>query len=489
MLPDAVDLFLSRAKAAPGASAIVTSAASVSYGALERRVRAFAAVFAERPAPKVLIALPQSVDAYACMLASGLAGGFYTPLNMTSPPEKMRRISAQLEPDIVVGAPEIFDRLAVPVARRVDPASLDEARRLEGAGTRHDLAYVLFTSGSTGEPKGVMIPRAALAHYAHWLGTLGIGPGDRVSQHANIAFDLSVFDIYGALCHGAALHPLDVEGDRLMPARFVKRHGITVWSSTPSAIGAMMRARQVTAANLASVRLFSFCGEPLLKEHVDALFAAVPAAAVQNTYGPTEATVSMTELRLDAKSYAGHCAASVALGEPIRGMDLVLAGGPSADEGEIVIVGPQLARGYWRDPEKTAKSFRAVSAENPRLGYFTGDWAWRRGGDLFFRERVDFQVKVRGHRIELDEVAAAIRDCGHAVTCVFKRGESLAAIVEAQAPFDEAALRARLQTKLEPHAIPERIVAVKEIPLTENGKLDRRQAEALMEERIAARHG
>jgi D-alanine--poly(phosphoribitol) ligase subunit 1 len=489
MPSDVVDLFLGRAQAAPDATAIVTSAGSLSYGALERRVRAFAAVFAERPSPKVLLALPQSSDAYACMCAAGLAGGFYTPLNMASPLEKMRRIAAQLEPDLVVGAPQILETLAVRGARLLDPATLDETRRLEGAGTRHDLAYVLFTSGSTGEPKGVMIPRAALAHFTAWLGTLGIGAGDRVAQHANIAFDLSVFDIYGALCHGAALHPLDVEGDRLMPARFVKRHAITVWSSTPSAIGAMMRARQVTADNLASVRLFSFCGEPLLKEHLDALFAAVPTATVQNTYGPTEATVSMTMLRLDAGDYAEHCAASVALGDAVPGMEIVLAGGSTAEEGEIVIVGPQLARGYWRDAQMSTKSFRAVSARDPRLGYFTGDWAWRRGGDLFFRERVDFQVKVRGFRVELEEVAAAIRDCGYPVACVFKRGETLAAIVEADAAFDEAGLRARLQSKLEPHAIPERIVSVDVIGLNENGKLDRRRAAELLEERITRRHG
>ncbi|HEX4294587.1 MAG TPA: AMP-binding protein [Rhizomicrobium sp.] len=485
---DVVDLFLARAVEAPDHPAIVTSTASITYGGLERRVRAFAAALAKRSAPKVLIALPASIDAYACMFAAGLAGGFYTPLNMASPAEKMRRICAQLEPDIVVGHPDMLERLsgAAPGAVSLDPAGLDEEGLLDGAGSRHALAYVLFTSGSTGEPKGVMIPRAALADYAAWLGALGIGRTDHVSQQPNIAFDLSVVDIFGTLCYGATLYPLDVEGDRLMPARFIRRNAITVWNSTPSAVSVMIRARQAKAENLASVRLFNFCGEPLLKEHLDALFAAVPDAIVQNTYGPTEATVSMTALRLDARNYAEHCANSVALGSAIPGMELLLNG--SSDEGEIVIVGPQLAQGYWNDPEKTASAFRAVSGTDPRRGYFTGDWAVRRGGDIYFRERIDFQVKVRGHRIELDEVAAAIRALGYPVVCVFKRGDALAAVVEHDGAFDETALRTALQAKLEPHAIPERIVSAAHLPRNENDKLDRGRAAALMEDRIARRH-
>jgi D-alanine--poly(phosphoribitol) ligase subunit 1 len=478
--PDAVDRFLSCAAARPGHPAVSSRGQALSYAGLEERVRRFAAAFAGVPGPRVLIALPQGADAYAAMLAAGLAGGYYAPVNTQAPLDKLHRIVGELQPDIVVGAPALGARLAeaAPAATVLDPAVLPGLPLFEGGGSRHELAYVIFTSGSTGMPKGVMISRQALAHYVAWLGASDtIRPDDRVSQHPNIAFDLSVMDIYGALCQGASLHPLAGAGERAMPARILEREAITVWVSVPSVISLMMRAGEVTPAMMRSVRLFSFCGEPLLREQLQAIFAARPDVVVQNTYGPTEATCSMTGVRLTAADYAAACGASVALGEAIPGMGLHLVGGAHADEGELVISGPQLAAGYWNDPERTAGMFRPLEIDGvARRAYFTGDWAERRNGHVFFKERIDFQVKVRGYRIELDEVAAALRACGWPVVCVFKLGDGLAAVVERRADLalDEAALRAAMAGHIEQHAVPATIREIDHMPRNENDKIDRR---------------
>lgn len=483
---DAVDRFLIWAARQPEQPAVVVGEETVSYGELEQRARRLAARLTSVPQARVLIALPQSADAYAAILGVGMAGGYHTPLNLAAPIEKLRRIARLLDPDLILASGELGEQLQSETsgAQVLDPTALGSGEGLIGRGRRHHLAYVLFTSGSTGQPKGVMVPRSALDHYVDWLETFGVGPADRVSQHPNLAFDISMTDIFGALSYGGTLHPLVAEGDRLMPARFIRRERITVWNSVPSVVGLMMQARQVTTANLESVRLFNFCGEPLLPEQLQALFAARPDVLVHNTYGPTEATIAVTCAKLTASTYAAASRASLTLGPPLPVTRLTLVGGAHDDEGEVVILGPQLADGYWQDPEKTAAAFRELEIDGaPARGYFTGDWAERHGDDLFFKERLDFQVKVRGYRIELDEVAAAIRACGWPISCVFKRGEALGAVVERspERVFDEAALIDDLTRKIEAHAIPDVIRQIERMPRNDNDKLDRKAAAAWLE--------
>jgi D-alanine--poly(phosphoribitol) ligase subunit 1 len=483
---DVIDSFLASAAARPSHVAISMHGKTLTYAALEARVREFARTFAHHKAAGVLIALPQGANAYAAMLGAGLAGCFYAPLNVDSPWEKQVRIVQLMQPSVIVAEPALAATLAAaaPDAMILSPDSPMEPP-LKGRGTRHEIAYIIFTSGTTGTPKGAVIPRIALDHFIDWVTqSRTITPEDRVPQFSNIAFDVSVTDIYGALCLGATLFPIVGRADRTFPARVVSREKLTVWNSTPSVLSLMSWAGEMTHELLGTLRLINTCGEPLLPAHLSAVFAALPDTTVQNSYGPTETTVTMTELRLNRDNYLPACGTSVAIGETIARMGIHLLGGPSADEGEVVITGPQLALGYWNDPERTAAVFKSVDVDGQTVrAYYSGDWAERRNGYIFFKERIDLQVKIHGFRLELDEVARAIHDCGYSVTCVLKWRDALAAVIERHAGQlpDEAALRRALAKQLEAHAVPSVIRWVDLMPRTTNDKLDRQGVAAWLD--------
>ena len=488
ILPDAIDLFLAEASRRPQKLAVEADGKGATYAELAARVGNYAAAFAQVAEPRIVIALPRGVDACAAILGTGLAGGFYAPVNDASPIDKLLRIVGQLEPNIIVAPQALADRLAeaAPNAIRIDPATLDRSATFTDRHQRHPISYIIFTSGSTGVPKGVVISRVALNHYVQWIkASESVLPEDRVAQFNNLAFDISVFDIYGAFCLGATLIPISRRSDRLMPARIIARERITAWASVPSVLNLMMTANQLTSRNLATIRRFTFAGERLLREHVEAIFAANPNIVIQNAYGPTETTVTMTGILLTQDHYMHACAGtSVSIGPEIPGIEVYLVGGSHPDEGEIFIAGPQVADGYWRDPERTAQSFRAIEIDGRMVhGYFSGDWAERHDGLVYFRERIDFQVKLNGYRIEMDEVAAAIRKCGWPTVCVFKRDESLVALIECadNEVFDPAALRTALAGQIEAYAIPSRIERVGMIPRNENDKIDRKLAAELFE--------
>lgn len=498
-MPDVCSRFLEQARRRPDHPAVVADAETATYGELADTARRIAAVVARfGPAPRILIHLPQQAAAYAAMFGCGLAGAVYAPTNCDAPTAKHRALLERFRPDAVVSVesrfqtligdgdgPPLIDVDALPdlPSSWSDPAWSDPARS-EQAARPGGSAYVIFTSGSTGTPKGVEISRAALAHYVDWaLTAMNVTPDDRWSQHPNIAFDLSVLDVYGALCGGATLYPLTGAKDRLMPASAIARRRLTIWNSVPSVMGLMMQAGQATAENFASLRLLTFCGEPLLPEHLDAIFAARPNVVVHNTYGPTEATVSCTLVRLTVDDYRRSCGATVAVGDAIPGMEIHLVDGPDDDEGELVIAGPQLAEGYWRDPQTTAGAFRdrKIGDRDLRV-YHTGDWFRRTEGRLTFVRRMDAQVKIGGYRLELEEVNAALRRCGVAAAAAVLVDGRLHAFLEAgpDGEIDVGRLRADLSTKIEAHATPAHFHVLPVLPRSANDKIDLQALKALL---------
>ena len=272
----------------------------------------------------------------------------------------------------------------------------------------NNLAYIIFTSGSTGEPKGVCISRKSLDHYVKWLNTnFNIKKGYNCSQFPEISFDLSVADIYGTLSSGGTLVPAKTIYDKLFPGRFIRNHKINFLVCVPSLIDVIKNSSELTKQNLKSLKSIFFCGEALLKTQVKSIFKVKRNLRIINAYGPTEATVSCTYKEVNFKDLNDKKFHSISIGSAIPGTKIKLLdnGKFSKNKGEIIIYGNQVAEGYLNKKENKNKFF--LSKKNK--SYFkTGDYVEIFDNEMYFKNRVDNQVKIKGHRIELDEISSCL---------------------------------------------------------------------------------
>ena len=428
---------------------------------------------------RVAIICPQGPAAYISMLAVLHSGATYVPININTPMDRQLDILYSFSPtDIIYASGEIKERYRnMSFGRSVNILSFSDLKPSDIVPPVPSTkpAYVIFTSGSTGKPKGVTISRSAMNSFVNWgVSALNLHVNSRVSQHPNIAFDLSVLDIFVTLCSGATLFPITTKYDRLMPAKFIKLNKITHWVSVPSVVDLMIKDKSIIKETLRELKLMVFCGEPLLKRHLEFIFNINPNITVLNTYGPTEATVCMTQLYLNASNWRNFCEKGVAIGEAIDGMEYELIGGSDSTEGEIFIKGIQVADGYWNSPDITKAFFKDG-------GYYTGDWAKKRNGQTYFEARIDRQIKVNGFRVELGEIEEIISGyVDGAVACVYTDG-SIKALIEDKAA-DLVLLRDEIIQKLPEYMVPNKIEFTENLPRNINDKIDYNRVESQLRE-------
>jgi amino acid adenylation domain-containing protein len=439
-----------------------------------------AALDGRTPARVGLLAA-RSVTAYAGYLAVQRLGATVVPLNPTFPPARNDAIARAAALDAVV-AEAGHECPAGPVI--VTGPLGDECapvRRPEQA----DISYILFTSGSTGAPKGVPIQHRNVDTYLrHVIARYGIAVGDRLSQTFDLTFDLSVFDLFAAWGAGATLVVPD-RADLVAPARFVATRRITHWFSVPSVASFAMRLRGLTPGCMPDLRWSLFCGEPLTAAQAAAWQAAAPGSVLENLYGPTELTLSCSQFRYSA-DWRGSAGDSVPIGDLYPGVEALVIDdqGVPADIGELCVRGPQRFPGYL-DPADNAGRFvrfdhgRAVvvGESAAEFWYRTGDRVRRSEDGLVHLGRLDQQVKVRGYRVELGEIEVALRSLPGVRDAVVvavpgRRGETKLVATCTGRPADD--LLAVLRTRLPEYMVPETLTVVDTLPLNANGKIDRR---------------
>jgi D-alanine--poly(phosphoribitol) ligase subunit 1 len=476
---DLVDAFVRTATGTPSLPAVDDGLRVISYGEIHLRASKIAQLIRQASSgasARVLLALPSSVSAYASMIGTLMAGGTFCPVHVSGPEARNAAICSAFHPDLVLyehAPPGFLDSMPVTV-KRFDLSEESDVRPAEPSASSNEVAYVVFTSGSTGSPKGVRIGRRAFSCFLNVAERYFQGHGERWAQFSNIGHDLGVMDVFMALTQGATLVPL-TDGERMRPASAICSKDISIWQSVPSAIDLMMKARELKADFLQSLRLMSFCGEPLYRHQLDALFSANPSLTVFNTYGATETIGFNTLNRLNAVNFASSSEeGSVALGDDVPGWRLMLLGGESVDEGEIAVAGDNLALGYWSDEERTGRSFRLrTNGHSWERIYLTGDRGVRRNGQLYCLGRLDRQIKIRGERIELGDIDAQLRDAGFSGAYTLLIRDELHAFVETSEAVDQERVRAHLSRSLPFHAIPRTIHTIGSLPQNDNGKVDR----------------
>ncbi|MET9182080.1 amino acid adenylation domain-containing protein, partial [Kitasatospora aureofaciens] len=419
------ELFAAQAARTPQATALVVGDAKFCYGELEARANRLARLLVQRgvgPEERVALVLPRTADLLVALLAVLKAGGAYVPVDPEYPVDRIGYVLDDAAPVLVLACAETAERLGDQDPARVllldgDPARARSDAPVTDAERRAPLrpehpAYVIYTSGSTGRPKGVSVPHASLANFlADMALRFPLTAADRWTAVTTISFDIAALELYLPLVSGALvdLAPREAVVDPAALTARLARTGTTVMQATPSLWQALVEHHREIGTALPALRVL-VGGEALPGPLAAALSAA---GEVTNLYGPTETTIWSTALRVDQT--AGATAVRPPIGAPIANtrvhvLDRRLRPVPAGVIGDLYLAGEGLARGYHDRPALTAERFVADPSGPPGTRmYRTGDLArWNTAGQLVFVGRADTQVKVRGHRIELGEVEAAL---------------------------------------------------------------------------------
>ncbi|MEU3413822.1 amino acid adenylation domain-containing protein [Streptomyces sp. NPDC006658] len=508
-----VDLFSRAAIEKPDRTALHIDDEKISYGHLSSWVDGLAGLLHDagvRRGDRVALRMPPGANAIAAMLGILRAGAAYVPLDIRNPPARNAFIVTDSQVAALVGDAEETSGYTGPVVTEESVAALREHRADKGPGPERpgpqDVAYIIYTSGTTGRPKGVPVRHGNVtALFAAASRLFSFSAEDRWLLFHSMAFDFSVWEIWGALTTGAELVVLPYWTARtpVETARVVRDRGITVLNQTPTAFSALTTAILNEGIDLPELRYVVFGGEKLTPAVVRpwAKRFGLERPHLINMYGITETTVHATFHRLTEDDLAAE---DSVIGRPLPGFTyrIVTEDGRDAvpgELGELWLAGPQVSEGYLNRPELTSERFTTGPArdggEPPPRYYHSGDLVSRRaGGDLVYQGRADLQVKLRGHRIELSDVEAAVRTHPAVVDAVvwvheFAPGDSrlvcayTARASEEDAGPDVRALRAHVKSVLPSYMQPAQYLALPELPRTINGKADRASVARAFEER------
>ncbi|PFG57309.1 non-ribosomal peptide synthase protein (TIGR01720 family)/amino acid adenylation domain-containing protein [Amycolatopsis sulphurea] len=476
-------LFAAQVARRPEATAVVDGERRLSYRELDEHSTRLAALLRARgagPERLVALALPRSADAVIGVLAVLKSGAGYVPLDLEHPAQRLNEILEDTGPVLVVTTEDAAVPGGRPKLLLDDVAgSVPEDGVAEISVSAANTAYVIHTSGSTGRPKGVTVSHRTVVNLLSSTDELiGAGPEDVHSLFHSLAFDVSVWEMWAALGRGGRLVvvPSTVTRSPRELLGLLAAEGVTVLSQTPSAFYQLMAAEAERPAELA-LRMVIFAGEALDPTRIRS-WQGPGRPRLVNLYGITETTVHSTFQEISDPGTTRSVVGTALPGEQIRLLDHALRPVPPGCPGEIYVAGHGVTRGYLGRPGLTAQRFVADLFGGPGARmYRSGDLARTLpDGTLEYLGRTDHQVKVRGFRIEPGEVERRLEKhpAVHRAVVLPHEQDRLVAYAVLRGPVGSGELRAHAAAALPAHMVPAFVVPVPEIPLTANGKLDRR---------------
>lgn len=471
------------------------------------------------PPSKNLVAIlaHRSLTAYAGVLGILASGRGYVPLNPKFPIARTRKMLLESGSSVIlVGQeclPQIRDLLSdLRVPLTVILPEVSDGNDLKSQFPDHcffpanslpsgpstlsvpftpddAIAYLMFTSGSTGSPKGVPVSHRNARSYIEYItDRYDVHCEDRISQTFDLTFDLSVHDLFVTWERGACLYCVpDALG--MAPAKFIRDQELTFWFSVPSVVGFLARLRLLRPGLFPTLRYSLFCGEALPEKSVLAWQCAAPNSAIENLYGPTEATIAITGYRWDPVLSPNLCRNGIVpIGWSFNGQNACVVksdmrSAAPGEPGELLVSGPQVTAGYWKDPEKTREKYVQLPEGDGLTWYRTGDQVMKgEGGCLIYLGRIDDQVKIRGFRAELQEVDFVLREASNSEQAVSVAwpvhdgsADGVVAFVCGASDQDREAIMEHCRKSLPDYMVPREVYFIDEMPRNPNGKFDRRK--------------
>ncbi|HDH1320512.1 TPA: enterobactin non-ribosomal peptide synthetase EntF [Klebsiella quasipneumoniae subsp. similipneumoniae] len=496
-------LVADQARKTPDAPALADANWQFSYREMRQQVVALAQLLRQRgvkPGDSVAVALPRSVFLTLALHGIVEAGAAWLPLDTGYPDDRLRMMLEDARPSLLIASEDQLARFSdIPGLESLcyqQPLAVADDAPLALSKPDHT-AYIIFTSGSTGRPKGVMVGQTAIVNRLLWMqDRYPLSADDVVAQKTPCSFDVSVWEFWWPFIAGAQLVMAEPEAHRDPQAmqQFFAHYGVTTTHFVPSMLAAFVAS--LDADSVAACRTLRrvFCSGEALPTELCREWERLTGAPLHNLYGPTEAAVDVSWYPACGPELAAVTGSSVPIGWPVwntglRILDAAMRPVPPGVAGDLYLTGIQLAQGYLGRPDLTASRFIADPFAPGERMYRTGDVArWLANGAVEYLGRSDDQLKIRGQRIELGEIdraMSALPDVAQAVShaCVFNQAAATGGdarqlvgylVSDSGLPLDTAALKARLAEQLPPHMVPVVLMQLADLPLSANGKLDRK---------------